>query len=447
MALLKVIGSKGWNDNQLYQPKYLCVDQNGDYLVLSINHATHNIKKFTPSGDLVYLIKNIGQHSLIINRNNEIVNDSNYLFNDRSGIYERTEVVIRGMTGGASHFRAQHPNGTYITLTGNHINIVNHDATNTGKHCNIDNQNCTLVSAICDSDGNIIVTDDSNHQIHIIDSKCQYKKSLGSFGSQELQFDRPSDIAIDNDGNYVVADTNNRRLQVITPDGKFVKFVGERHLKSPSCVAINRDGDYVVTDFSEGSIKVFSSTIEERIEDPFVKLTQDMNNKIHESHSKYLVEFTNLKKSDASLSSRIIDFYNKYTEEEKNMDNRISDFEENFEDKILIIEDETKQLVKDCKERCLSNIKVAKMEINERSNLLESETHLLRIEQGRIEVICQNIQKHIKDTETLVNELHTINQLQIDEIVIEIANQKQHSIEFTWSIILTIFVAIIHFFI
>ena len=68
-----------------------------------------------------------------------------------------------------------------------------------------------------DREGNIFVSDGYiNSRVVKYDPNGRFIKSVGTSGSEPLQFNTPHGIQVDGNGNVYVADRNNRRIQVLS---------------------------------------------------------------------------------------------------------------------------------------------------------------------------------------------------------------------------------------
>lgn len=94
-------------------------------------------------------------------------------------------------------------------------------------------------------------------------SPHQYKSVFwfGSLGQQPGQFCMPGGISInDNTGNIAIADYGNNRIQLFSPDGSFLRAIGQgsgaERLFEPISVAFNRSNEVIII----GSRKMISFT-------------------------------------------------------------------------------------------------------------------------------------------------------------------------------------------
>lgn len=103
------------------------------------------------------------------------------------------------------------------------------------------------------ADGDIVVSDDFNHQIQVYDQEYQLKFSFGQKGKNHGEFYYPKGIDIDLEGNIYVADSWNHRIQKFTKDGKYMSSFGI-YGSGPSqfnelvSIAINHEDQLLVVD-------------------------------------------------------------------------------------------------------------------------------------------------------------------------------------------------------
>jgi DNA-binding beta-propeller fold protein YncE len=112
-----------------------------------------------------------------------------------------------------------------------------------------------------DRDGRMVITDQSSHQVLLLDAFLNLSSRLGEPGIQDDQFSNPEGIVFMPDGRIVVADTGNSRLSLYGRMGFFEKTLGGRYdpdnpFMAPSGVDADRYGNLFITDLVGGQIHV-----------------------------------------------------------------------------------------------------------------------------------------------------------------------------------------------
>ena len=113
-------------------------------------------------------------------------------------------------------------------------------------------------------DGHILVADTGNHKIHKISMDGQFVTSVGSNGSEPLQFQFNTNIAISSLKKRVyVADNNNHRIQVLNYDLTFchafgIPGTGDGEFCNPNGIAIDNEGLVYVTEWHNHRIQKFT---------------------------------------------------------------------------------------------------------------------------------------------------------------------------------------------
>jgi len=90
-----------------------------------------------------------------------------------------------------------------------------------------------------------------------------FHSSFGTLGSEDAEFDTPTDVAIGADGDLWVADYANDRVQHFNPAGEYVgqfgaQGSGDGQLSRPASIAIDAEGDIWVVDKNNYRIQKFS---------------------------------------------------------------------------------------------------------------------------------------------------------------------------------------------
>ncbi|XP_065647014.1 E3 ubiquitin-protein ligase TRIM71 [Hydra vulgaris] len=115
---------------------------------------------------------------------------------------------------------------------------------------------------VCNKDGDIIVTDHSNHKVQVFDVNGKLLHQFGVRGKDDGEIWYPTGIAVDKYSNIYVADHGNHRIQAYTGDGKFIRKYGSRgtgdgQLKGPCGICIDRENRLIVTDRDNHRVQIF----------------------------------------------------------------------------------------------------------------------------------------------------------------------------------------------
>ena len=174
-----------------------------------------------------------------------------------------------------------HGNGTYtVTLTpqtaGPHQLLITMD----GQH--IQKNPCDLhvrrgYSTLCNPDqvinfsggpsgiaihdcGDIYVSFYTDNSIHVFDQAGQQKRTIGSSGSGDGQFNRPHGLFIKGDEMYV-AEYKNHRIQILTTGGQFLRKFGNHgsgqgQFDGPISVIVDQRDRMIVSDYSNHRVVI-----------------------------------------------------------------------------------------------------------------------------------------------------------------------------------------------
>ena len=109
--------------------------------------------------------------------------------------------------------------------------------------------------------GDMFVTSETKHCIHVYDSSGKKKTTIGSEGSCELQFNEPQGIAITGDVVYV-AEFRGNRIHKLTTRGEFLGIFGESgsvigQFNGPFDIKVIPDGKVYVADRGNSRVQVF----------------------------------------------------------------------------------------------------------------------------------------------------------------------------------------------
>ena len=118
-----------------------------------------------------------------------------------------------------------------------------------------------------DDEGNILVADKRNHRIQKFTYDGQFLASVGTEGTEQLQFRRAKDITFNTHNKKVyVVDNENCRIQVLNSDLTFSNIIGgKRGSKSgqfalPWGVTCDSTGNVYVADSANNRIQVFTAS-------------------------------------------------------------------------------------------------------------------------------------------------------------------------------------------
>ena len=111
--------------------------------------------------------------------------------------------------------------------------------------------------------GDMFVTSDTDHCIHVYDSSGKKKTTIGSYGSGELQFQSPYGIAISGEVVYV-AESGGNRIHKLTTGGEFLGTFGQNgsddgQFNGPHGINISPEGKMYVAENYNSRIQVFHS--------------------------------------------------------------------------------------------------------------------------------------------------------------------------------------------
>jgi DNA-binding beta-propeller fold protein YncE len=119
-----------------------------------------------------------------------------------------------------------------------------------------------------------VAIDEKNGILYVVDSKKHQVKSytlndykplgaIGKRGTQDGEFNYPTNIAVDDEGKLYVVDTGNFRVQVFDALGNLVKTIGQigdtpGSLARPKGIAIDSEGHIYVVDAAFQNFQIFN---------------------------------------------------------------------------------------------------------------------------------------------------------------------------------------------
>ena len=112
---------------------------------------------------------------------------------------------------------------------------------------------------ISEHEGIVFVGEYSGNRIHKMTKEGQFLSTFGSRGSQNGQLSQPWGCAVDKYGKVYIAEVSNNRVQVFNPDGTFCRIIGGSGSTSqPRAVALDLDENVHIATCGASVIKVFS---------------------------------------------------------------------------------------------------------------------------------------------------------------------------------------------
>ena len=150
------------------------------------------------------------------------------------------------------------PHQLIITMDGQLVqnSPYNLDVRNTySTLCNPDQViNCSggPLGIAIDVNGDIYVVCGRDHSIHVFDQAGQQKRTIGSHGSGDCQFDSPSGIYIKGELMYI-ADSGNDRILNLTTGGQFLRKFGQNgsgqaEILCPTSVIVDQRDRLIISD-------------------------------------------------------------------------------------------------------------------------------------------------------------------------------------------------------
>jgi uncharacterized protein affecting Mg2+/Co2+ transport len=246
-------------------PSGVAVDALGNVYVADNNN--HTIRKITPAG-LVSTFAGSGTAGSV----DGIGTAASFYYPTKLALDNLGNVYVADLRN--HKIRKITPAGVVSTLAGSGT-IGDTDATGAGASFNYP------TGVALDTDGNVYVSDGSNHKIRKITSSGEVSTFAGSgtIGASDgigtaASFYGPNGIAIDASGNLYVADRDNYKIRKITPAGLVSTLAGTglsgsddgidvvASFNNPLGVGTDASGNVYVADFGNHKIrKISTSTV------------------------------------------------------------------------------------------------------------------------------------------------------------------------------------------
>lgn len=113
----------------------------------------------------------------------------------------------------------------------------------------------------------IIISQESQHNVTVFGKRCRKVLSFGSYGAGEAQFNHPCGVTVDKQDFIYVSDSKNNRIQKFDGDGHFInEFDGEGtkygSMNQPTGINVNGDEELFIVDRGNGHIIVLTTDLE-----------------------------------------------------------------------------------------------------------------------------------------------------------------------------------------
>lgn len=113
-----------------------------------------------------------------------------------------------------------------------------------------------------DKEGKIYVVDTINTRVEVFDPEGKYLWKFGSLGDSFGQFTRPKGIAIDSEGNIYVVDAAFNNFQIFNKEGKLLMHVGSLGKEPgnfwlPTGISIDNQDRIYVVDAANKRVQIF----------------------------------------------------------------------------------------------------------------------------------------------------------------------------------------------
>lgn len=128
---------------------------------------------------------------------------------------------------------------------------------------------CPRGIAVINETKEVVVSEESTHQIHVFNKDGEKVKSFGSEGHDESHFVYPNGVAVTRDNNLLIVDKQNNRIQQFTSDGKFIKSTGKYGVEQqpleflyPHGIAVHPStGQVFVVEIDNGNVQVLNNDL------------------------------------------------------------------------------------------------------------------------------------------------------------------------------------------
>ena len=138
------------------------------------------------------------------------------------------------------------------------------DLVQIGSYGTEDGQFQWPVQIVCDEAGDLFVSDEAAHRITRFHENGEFVGKWGTEGTGNGELKGPAGIAFDNQGNLFVVDSQNHRVQRFTPDGEFLGGFGSYgsepgQFNLPLGIHIDELGSVYVADWGNNRVQKFDA--------------------------------------------------------------------------------------------------------------------------------------------------------------------------------------------
>ena len=138
------------------------------------------------------------------------------------------------------------------------------DLVQIGSYGTEDGQFQWPVQLVCNEDGDLFVSDEATHRITRFKEDGEFVAKWGTEGTGTGEFKGPAGIAFDPDGNLVVVDSQNHRVQKFTAGGEYLGGFGSYgsepgQFDLPMGVHVDELGDVYVADWGNNRVQKLSA--------------------------------------------------------------------------------------------------------------------------------------------------------------------------------------------
>lgn len=229
-------GTRGDGDGQFDTPEGVAVDSDGNVYVCDLNAR---VQKFGLFG----YMETIGSEGA---SDGQFIGSPQAITVDADGYFYVTET-----SGASKRVQKFDPDGVFVLKW--------------GRAGSANGEFGNPLGIAAGPDGSVYVVDQSYNRIQQFDSSGNFIRKWGNYSTADGGFHYPWDVTVDPDGYVYVSDQGNHRIQKFTSTGSFVAKwgslgSGNGNLNTPLGIAVDRNGYVYVADSGNSRIQKFTST-------------------------------------------------------------------------------------------------------------------------------------------------------------------------------------------